>query len=335
MRSVRIATVSAAIGVLAFGSLVTAQSPATSPAAGSPAAIDCSGVTKLGYSPLNMEFDYFRFTVIGIKQVTDACGIELVIADPKGDAAGQVSGIENLISAGVQGVGIVSIDPVAIETAVEAAHTAKIPVVSQVSTFEGADSYVGLPEHEFGRLQGVMNGQALLALKPGKDSYKVAVLNADSLGSGLLDRKQGLIDGLNESVTNYTIVSDVEAWAEDTALSAVETILQANPDLDLIMTVNDPGSLGARSAVQSAGKALNTDVIVGGLGIDKRVLEGVLSGDFPGSVSPEPVATGRTIAELLIKAAKGEAVEANVEVPPASITKENAQEYIDLLYPAQ
>ena len=137
-------------------------------------------------------------------QVTDACGIELSIADPKGDAAAQVSGIENLIAAGVQGVGIVSIDPVAIKTAVEAAHTANIPVVSQVSTFEGADSYVGLPEHEFGRLQGVMNGQALLALKPGKESYKVAVLNADSLGAGLLDRKQGLIDGLNESVTNYT-----------------------------------------------------------------------------------------------------------------------------------
>jgi hypothetical protein len=27
-------------------------------------------------------------------------------------------------------------------------------VISQVSTFEGADVYVGLPESEFGRLQG-------------------------------------------------------------------------------------------------------------------------------------------------------------------------------------
>ncbi len=334
MGSLRTASVGATLGILVLGTAALAQSP--SAPAGSSSAVDCGkDIHKLGYSPLNMEFDYFRFTDQGMREVTDACGIELAVADPKGDAAGQVSGIENLIAAGIQGVGIVSIDPVAIETAVEAAHAADIPVVSQVSTFEGADAYVGLPEHEFGRLQGQANGQALLALKPGKETYKVAVLNADSLGSGLLDRKQGLIDGLNESVTNYTIVSDVEAWAEDTALSAVETILQANPDLDLIMTVNDPGSLGARSAVESAGKALNTDVIVGGLGIDKRVLEGVLAGDFPASVSPEPVNTGRMIAQALITLASGGTVEHQIDVPPVLITKENAQAYIDLLYPAQ
>lgn len=330
MRSMRVASLGAVVGALVLGSAALAQSPST------PEGVDCgTDIQKLGYSPLLMGFDYFQFTAQGMREITDACGIELVIDDPNNDAAAQVSGIENLITAGVQGVGIVSIDPIAITTAVEAAHAANIPVVSQVSTFEGADAYVGLPEHEFGRLQGQANGQALLALKPGVETYKVAVLNADSLGSGLLDRKQGLIDGLQESVTNYEIVSDVEAWAEDTALSAVETILQAHPDLDLIMTVNDPGSLGARSAVQSSGKALNTDVIVGGLGIDRRVLEGVLTGDFPASVSPEPVNTGRMIAQALITLASGGTVETQIDVPPVLITQENAQAYIDLLYPAQ
>lgn len=330
MRSMRVASLGAVVGALVLGSAALAQSPSA------PEGVDCgTDIQKLGYSPLLMGFDYFQFTAQGMREITDACGIELVIDDPNNDAAAQVSGIENLITAGVQGVGIVSIDPIAITTAVEAAHAASIPVVSQVSTFEGADAYVGLPEHEFGRLQGQANGQALLALKPDVETYKVAILNANSLGSGLLDRKQGLIDGLQESVTNYEIVSDVEAWAEDTALSAVETILQAHPDLDLIMTVNDPGSLGARSAVQSAGKALNTDVIVGGLGIDRRVLEGVLSGDFPASVSPEPVNTGRMIAQALITLASGGTVETQIDVPPVLITQENAQAYIDLLYPAQ
>jgi ribose transport system substrate-binding protein len=326
MRATRMTAILVAGALLVPGAAVSAQSAGDVP---------CGDVQKLGYSPLTMEFDYFRFTAQGIREVTDACGIELVIDDPKVDAADQVSGIENLIAAGVSGVGIVSVDPVAILTAVEAARAAGIPVVSQVSTFEGADVYVGLPEHEFGRLQGQLNGQALLEFKPGMESYKVAILNADSLGEGLLDRKQGLIDGLAESITNYEIVSDVEAWAEDTALSAVETILQANPDLDLIMTVNDPGSLGARSAVQASGIELNAGVIVGGLGIDKRVLEGVLAGDFPGTVSPEPVATGRTMAELMLRLLAGEAVEQQVDVPPAQITTENAQAYIDLLYPTE
>jgi ribose transport system substrate-binding protein len=325
VRSLRFAALAAATAVLAGSFAVSAQE-STAP---------CGDVEKLGYSPLTMEFDYFRFTVQGMREITDACDIELVIDDPGNDAAAQVSGIENLIAAGVEGVGIVSIDPVAINTAVAAADAAGIPVVSQVSTFEGADVYVGLPEHEFGRLQGHLNGLALLEFKPDQELYKVAILNADSLGEGLIDRKQGLIDGLSESVSNYEIVSDVEAWAEDTSLSAVENILQANPDLDLIMTVNDPGSLGARSAVQSAGVDLNTGTIVGGLGIDKRVLEGVLAGDFPGTVSPEPVATGRAIAELMLRQIAGEEVPAKVDVPPAQITSENAQAYIDLLYPGE
>jgi ABC-type sugar transport system substrate-binding protein len=326
MRGTRSAALLATGVLLISGSAVGAQTAGDIP---------CGDVQKLGYSPLTMEFDYFRFTAQGIREVTDGCGIELVIDDPGFDAGNQVSGIENLIAAGVGGVGIVSVDPVAVRTAVEAAREAGIPVVSQVSTFEGADVYVGLPEHEFGRLQGQLNGQALLEFKPDTETYKVAILNADSLGEGLLDRKQGLIDGLSESVTNYEIVSDVEAWAEDTALTAVETILQANPDLDLIMTVNDPGSLGARSAVQASGIPLNTGVIVGGLGIDKRVLEGVLAGDFPGTVSPEPVATGRTMAELMLRVLAGETVEQQVDVPPAQITTENAQAYIDLLYPTE
>jgi ribose transport system substrate-binding protein len=324
VKTIRVAAAGAATALLFSSLAVSAQDDA----------VPCGDVDKLGYSPLTMEFDYFRFTVLGMQQVADTCGIELVVDDPSSDAAAQVSGIENLIAAGVDGVGIVSVDPVAVIAAVDAAHAAGIPVVSQVSTFEGADVYVGLPEHEFGRLQGQLNGQALLENKPNEETYQFAILNADSLGEGLLDRKQGLIDGLAESVSNYEIVSDVEAWAEDTALSAVETILQANPELDLIMTVNDPGSLGARSAVQSAGIDLRSGTIVGGLGIDKRVLEGVLAGDFPGTVSPEPVATGRTMMELMLRSINGEDIETQVDVPPAQITAENAQEYIDLLYPA-
>ncbi|CAN5580252.1 sugar ABC transporter substrate-binding protein [soil metagenome] len=295
----------------------------------------CPGVTidKVGYSPLTAKFDYFQFTIQGMEEEAATCGVEVVVDDPDNDAAKQVTGIENLLTAGVGAVGIVSIDPNAITAAVNEAKAAGAFVISQVSTFEGADVYVGLPESEFGRLQGSGAGAALLEVKPDEDTYQVAILNADSLGSGLLDRKSGLIEGLEENISNYEIVSDVEAYTEEDALSAVETILQANPDLDLILTVNDPGSLGARAGVLAGGYTLNTDVMVGGLGIDKRVLQGVLDGDFPQSVSPEPVATGRAIVRAALDLSAGKTVEQDLLVPPVLITKDNAQEYLDELYP--
>ena len=330
------------IGALAATGLLWAATATTEPVSTAPAdggalheSGGCDGVDidQIGYSPLTMEFDYFRFTVQGMETAGEECGIEIVADDPGNDAARQVSGIESLLAGGAGAIAITSIDPDAIETAVEAAHDGGAFVLSQVSTFEGADAYVGLPETEFGRLQANLAAAALVELKPDEETYQIAILNADSLGSGLLDRKAGLVEGLEEVIDNYEIVADVEAYEEETALSSVETILQGNPDVDLILTVNDPGSLGARSAVQASSLGLNEDVIVGGLGIDRRVLEGVLDGDFPGTVSPEPVATGQQLVWAAMALSRGDDVPTNILVPPVQITAENAQEYIDLLYP--
>jgi ribose transport system substrate-binding protein len=301
----------------------------------SSATADCTGVTvdKIGYSPLTMQFDYFQFIEQGMKEIADQCKAQVLTADPNSDATKQVSDIESLIAGGVKAVSIYSIDPKAVETAVDAAKAAGVKVIAAVSQFDGADVSVGISDHEFGYQEGLLAGPMLLKSKPGMDKYKVAILNADSLGPNLLDRKKGLTDGLTAAGVKFDVVSDVEAWAEDKALSAVETLLQAHPDVDLILTVNDPGSLGAESAVEAAGKNdPKTGTIVMGLGIDKRVLQGVLDGTFPGSVSPAPIETGRTLAAVSFALARGDKVSANVVVPVVTITKDNAQSIMDSLY---
>ncbi|MEQ1768889.1 MAG: sugar ABC transporter substrate-binding protein [Devosia sp.] len=292
---------------------------------------DCTGVTydKIGYSPLTMQFDYFQFIEAGIKQIADQCKVQVLTADPGMDATKQVSDIESLISGGAKAVSVYSIDPKAVETAVDAAKAAGVKVLAAVSVFEGADVSIGISDHEFGYQEGLLAGPILKEKKPGMAKYKVAILNADSLGPNLLDRKKGLTDGLTKAGVEFEVVSDVEAWAEDTALSAVETLLQAHPDVDLILTVNDPGSLGALNAVEAAG---NTSTIVMGLGIDKRILQGVLDGTFPGSVSPAPIETGRALAAVSFALNRGDTVPANVVVPVVTITKDNAQAIMDSLY---
>ncbi|HEX4297612.1 MAG TPA: sugar ABC transporter substrate-binding protein [Devosia sp.] len=317
-----------AIGAMALAAPAFAQDEGAKYA--SPTA-DCTGVTydKIGYSPLTMQFDYFQFIESGIKQIADQCKVQVLTADPNNDATKQVSDVESLIAAGAKTVSIYSIDPKAVETAVDAAKAAGVKVLAAVSVFDGADVSVGISDHEFGYQEGLLAGPILLKDKPGRDSYNVAILNADSLGSNLLDRKKGLTDGLTAAGVKFTVVSDVEAWAEDTALNATETLLQAHPDVDLILTVNDPGSLGAESAVEAAG---NKSTIVMGLGIDKRVLQGVLDGTFPGSVSPAPIETGRALAAVSFALNRGDKVPANVVVPVVTITKDNAQAIMDSLY---
>ncbi|MDZ7837978.1 MAG: substrate-binding domain-containing protein [Actinomycetota bacterium] len=63
-----------------------------------------------------------------------------------------------------------------------------------------------------------------------------------------------------------------------TALNEVETILQAHPDLDVILTTNDPGAFGAASAIQAAGKEGEVKIFaVGGeLRLGEMILEGIV-----------------------------------------------------------
>ena len=170
---------------------------------------NCTGVkmTKIGYSPLLMGFDYFQFIAQGMKEIADQCKVKLVIDDPNADAAKQVSGIENMVSSGIGSVAIYDVDPQAILTAVDTAHKANVTVIAAVSAFKGADVYVGISDYDFGRLGAELVGQALAQRKPGKANYKVAILNADSLGSNLLDRKKGLQDGLKKYIPNFTIAA--------------------------------------------------------------------------------------------------------------------------------
>jgi ABC-type sugar transport system substrate-binding protein len=69
-----------------------------------------------------------------------------------------------------------------------------------------------------------------------------------------------------------------------------------------------------------------------GLGIDKRVLQGVLDGTFPGSVSPAPIETGRALSAVSFALSRGDKVPAKVVVPVVRITKDNAQAIMDSLY---
>jgi len=51
------------------------------------------------------------------------------------------------------------------------------------------------------------------------------------------------------------IVVDQDAWLQDKAITVVTDVLTAHPEIDLIFSANEGGTIGATMAVQNAGKA--------------------------------------------------------------------------------
>ncbi|MCL5073214.1 MAG: sugar ABC transporter substrate-binding protein [Actinobacteria bacterium] len=287
-------------------------------------------LSKIGYSMLSSYFEYFQRVILGMQNESKANNIELLLDDPQLDLDAQVTGLSNLLTAGSQVLVITSLDPVAVEAAVNEAHAKNVPVISHVSSFKGADVYIGLPEYQFGLTGGDAFGAKLveMGVLEGK-TVKIAVLAADVLGEGLVQRVQGVIDGFTKHFPDAEIVARADAFDEDTALQTLETMLQANPDINVVLTSNDPGDYGAIAAIEAAGKVVNEDVYVCGLGDQFRTLDLVEQGKLLTSLSVSPEATGVQMVEVAIKLYNGEKVDKNIYIGSTVLTKDNVAAFRD------
>ena len=285
-------------------------------------------ISKIGYSPLTSQMEYFQRVILGVESKCNEYGIELLIDDPQLDLNKQVTGLENLLTAGAEALIICSLDPVAVESIVDEAHSKGIPVVSHVSVFENADCYVGLNEYEFGLSGGEAFGKELQEVL-GEKEIKMAILSADVLGEGLVQRVKGEIEGILKYYPNAEEVAKSDAFDEPTALTTVETMLQANPDINVIVCCNDPGAYGAIDAIEGAGLTLNKDIFICCLGDQFKTLDLIEEGKILSSVTVAPEACGEVMVEVAIKLIKGEDVDLDVYTSFEPVTEENVSEVRD------
>jgi len=111
------------------------------------------------------------------------------------------------------------------------------------------------------------------------------------------------------------------------AMDVMETIMQAQPDIDAVFCGNDAMAMGAYQAVLASGKA-NHIKVFGFDGADDAV-KGVAEGKIAATVMQFPVLMSRTSAELADQYLKGKrdfATKTPVEV--ILITPKNVQQYL-------
>jgi len=111
------------------------------------------------------------------------------------------------------------------------------------------------------------------------------------------------------------------------AMDVMETIMQANPNIDAVFCGNDAMAMGAYQAVLSAGKA-NRIKVFGFDGADDAI-RGIAEGKIAATVMQFPVEMSRTSAEMADEYIKGKhdfAGKTPVEV--ILITPENVQQYL-------
>lgn len=202
-------------------------------------------------------------------------GVELKTYAGKidGDHEGQVAAIEACIADGAKGILITASDTKAIVDSVQAARDAGILVIAldtPLDPVDAADATFATDNFIAGELIGKWAAATLGA--DGVANAKIAMLDlAISQPSVDVLRDQGFLQGFGIELgdpakwgdeTDPRIVGhEVTAGNEEGGLTAMESLLAKDPDINVVYTINEPAAAGAYEALKAVGKEGSTLIV--------------------------------------------------------------------------
>ena len=279
MKSTFIGTLTAA-GLLALTGI--AASTITAPALADDIIIGL--ITKTNTNP------FFVKMREGAQAKAKELGVELRTFAGKydGDNGAQIEAIESLVAAGAKGILITPSDPAGLSDTVKRAREAGLLVIALDTPFdppEVADATFATDNFKAGELIGQW-----AAAKMG-DTTKAKIATLDlSEAQITVDvlRNQGFLKGFGVDVKNVNrmydeddprlVGGDVTQGSEEGGRTAIESLLQKDPGINVIHTINEPAAAGAYEGLKSFGladKVLIVSVDGGCPGV-QNVKEGVI-----------------------------------------------------------
>lgn len=298
-------------------------------ASGAANAADC----KVGVAMYTLGAPYFAAQVAAAEDQAKKAGCDVTTADGQNDMAKQIADVEDMISKGVNLLILNPRDPEGLVAAADAATAAGVKVVvmdSSINTKANVITQVRSSNDQ----NGYLVGQWLAAETKGKD-LKIILLSGDKGNEVGRDRRLGVFKGLvegqltNEGKTHFTVVGQGwGGWSHEGGLAAMEDLLTANPDANVVLGENDSMVLGAIKALEAAGK---TDVLaLAAADAQKEALELIKEGKYGATGLNDPDLVARTAVDIGLKALKGELPadfpKLNLTTPEV-ITKDNVDKF--------
>ena len=210
----------------------------------------------------------------GAQQSANQTGVELQSYAGKkdGDNESQVQAIETLISRGAKGFLITPTDSKAIVPSLDKARQAGLLVIAldtQTDPPSAADATFATDNFQAGTLIGQW-AKAKFAAEGKQAKIAMLDLNANQVSVDV-QRDQGFLSGFGIDVADKTRIGDesdprivghdVTDGAEAGGRTAMENLLQKDPTINLVYTINEPAANGAYEAIKAAGKQNDITIV--------------------------------------------------------------------------
>lgn len=244
----------------------------------------------------------------GYEDAAADAGVKILTDNTNNDQAKETELINTYVAQGVDGLAIAPLSADASVAALRAADEQGMKIALTNINLTHADFIVsGYTSDDYTNCYLVgQEAAGMIKEKHGDETVKIAIVQFKSLlpdQSGA--RVEGYLAALDENGVKYEIVADQDAWMQDTALETASAILTAHPDIQVIITVNDGGTIGSTMAVQQAG--LSDQVMVFGHDGSDQISSMVLDEASPlkAVVSQDPYTQGYNAVKDLVNAIKG------------------------------
>ena len=228
-------------------------------------------VIHLGACVMNMANEVFVQYAEGYEAFEEACGgkVKITLVDGGGDVATQVEAIENFINLGVDGIMLNALDPSAVEDALNQAMDAGIKV-GVYPTMDNVTFNFVFDEYDWGFALGESAGEWINERLDGEAT--IMCFNQTET-EATMQRYYGIVDGVESVVdpSNLTWLETVSTTDTATAMSSMESILQAHPEVQVVFGSSDSSAVGAYQAVISSGLDLENFFIGGCDGISEAL----------------------------------------------------------------
>ena len=269
----------------------------------------------------------------------------ITIQDGKGDQAEQTNQIQNFIASGVDVMILNLVQASSAPEITDMCKEAGIPVVYINREPDEAEeqrwvdekinaTYVGCDARQSGTYQGEeivetankgdINGD-------GKVSY--IMIQGDPENVDAQYRTEFSVKALTDAGMEVEeLLKQRGDWDQAKAQQIAQDALNQYGDkIEVIFCNNDAMALGALQAIEAAGRKVNEDIYLVGVDALTEAVQNVIDGKQTGTVFNNHFAQAQAASDIAVKFLSGEKVDAVNMVNYEKVTKDNAQEILDML----
>lgn len=282
----------------------------------------CAADKTIALSVLTLNNPFFRQIADSLSAEAAKNGYKALVVSGDFDVARQQNQVKDFIVKKVSAIVLCPCDSKAIGPSIREANAAGIPVftadiacldpTAKVVSHIATDNFAG----------GKMAADALFEALGGKG--KVAILDFPEVESVIL-RTKGFDQRMSEinKEGGIKVVARLPGGGDKSkSFKAAQDLIQAHADLNGIFAINDPSALGARAALENAGKADQIKIV----GFDGQMegKQAIKDGKIYADPIQFPEKIGAEAVRAIVKYMNGDEVAKETLIPTSLYKKADA-----------